>query len=48
MKKQTKIIGLSIDKELIKNIELGNYNRSKLIDELLTKHYQEKKLKNNS
>lgn len=45
MKKQTKIIGLSIDKELIKNIELGNYNRSKLIDELLTKHYQEKKIK---
>jgi metal-responsive CopG/Arc/MetJ family transcriptional regulator len=47
MKNENKIIGLAIDKELLKKIDLANYNRSKLIDNLLTKHYQEK-TKNNS
>jgi metal-responsive CopG/Arc/MetJ family transcriptional regulator len=48
MKQENKIIGVAIDKELLKKIDEGNYNRSKLINELLTKHYEEKKLKNNS
>ena len=47
MKKENKIIGIAVDKELLKKVDAGNYNRSKLIDDLLTKHY-EKKLKNNS
>lgn len=45
MKQETKIIGVAIDKELLKKIDEGNYNRSKLINELLSKHYEEKKLK---
>jgi metal-responsive CopG/Arc/MetJ family transcriptional regulator len=48
MKQENKIIGVAIGKELLKKIDEGNYNRSKLINELLTKHYEEKKLKNNS
>ena len=49
MKQENKIIGLAINKELLKKVDAGNYNRSKLIDSLLTKHYEEqKKLKNNS
>jgi metal-responsive CopG/Arc/MetJ family transcriptional regulator len=48
MKKENKIIGIAVDKELLKKVDAGNYNRSKLIDDLLTKHYEEKKLKNNS
>lgn len=49
MKNENKIIGLAIDKELLKKVDSGNYNRSKLIDSLLTEYYQEqKKLKNNS
>ncbi len=48
MKKENKIIGIAVDKELLKKIDIGNYNRSKLIDSLLTEHYEEKKLKNNS
>jgi hypothetical protein len=47
MKNENKIIGLAIDKKLLKKIDFGKYNRSKLIDGLLTKHYQ-KKNKNNS
>ncbi len=48
MKNENKIIGLAIDKELLKKVDSGNYNRSKLIDSLLTKHYEEKENKNNS
>ena len=49
MKNENKIIGLAIDKELLKKVDAANYNRSKLIDSLLTEYYQEqKKLKNNS
>lgn len=39
MKKENKIIGIAIDKELLKKIDEANFNRSKLIDTLLTKHY---------
>jgi len=42
MKQENKIIGVAIDKELLKKIDSGNYNRSKLIDSLLTKYYEEK------
>ena len=49
MKQENKIIGVAIDKDLLKKIDVGNYNRSKLIDSLLTEYYKEqKKLKNNS
>ena len=49
MKNENKIIGLVIDKELLKKVDSGNYNRSKLIDSLLTEYYQKlKKSKNNS
>ena len=49
MKQENKIIGVAIDKELLKKVDAGKYNRSKLIDSLLTEYYQEqKKLKNNS
>ena len=41
MKNENKIIGLAIDKELLKKVDSGNYNRSKLIDSLLTEYYQE-------
>jgi metal-responsive CopG/Arc/MetJ family transcriptional regulator len=42
--KQTekKVISLAIDKELLKKIDEANFNRSKLIDSLLTKHYVKK------
>ncbi len=42
MKKENKIIGIAVDKELLKKVDTGNYNRSKLIDDLLTKYYEEK------
>jgi hypothetical protein len=42
MIKETKIIGISVDKGLLKKIKDNSYNRSKLIDTLITKHYQEK------
>ena len=45
MKKENKIIGIAVDKELLKKVDTGNYNRSKLIDDLLTKYYEEKKVK---
>ncbi len=43
MKNENKIIGVAIDKELLKKVDAGNYNRSKLIDSLLTEYYQEQK-----
>jgi hypothetical protein len=40
MDKENKIITISVSPELIKKIEDGNYNRSKLIDSLLTEHFK--------
>lgn len=42
MKKENKIIGITISPEILKKIEDGNYNRSKLIDTLLTEHFKKK------
>jgi metal-responsive CopG/Arc/MetJ family transcriptional regulator len=39
---EKKVISLAIDKELLKKIDEANFNRSKLIDSLLTKHYVKK------
>ena len=36
-------ISIAISPELIKQLEEGNYNKSKLIDYLLTKHFQKKR-----
>ena len=38
-------ITISLSKELNKKLDEGAYNKSKLIDILLTKHFQEQKKK---
>jgi hypothetical protein len=43
MKKDNKIIGVTVSPELLKLIEEGKYNRSKLIDTLLTKYFNKNK-----
>ena len=45
MKTDNKIIGVTISPEILKKIEEGNYNRSKLIDTLLTEHFKNKRKK---
>lgn len=40
MKKENKIISIALEPEILKKIEEGNYNRSKLIDMLLTEHFK--------
>jgi len=45
MKQDKQIIGITISPELLKLIEDGNYNRSKLIDSLLTEHFAKEKKK---
>lgn len=41
MSDKTKI-SIALSPELIKQLEDGNYNKSKLIDSLLTKHLEKK------
>lgn len=55
MDKETKIISIALSPEIIKKIEDGNYNRSKLVDSLLSEHFKkenennlEKSNKNNT
>jgi hypothetical protein len=43
--KDIKKITIALSPKIIKQLEDGNYNRSKLIDSLLTEHF--KKEKNN-
>ncbi len=43
--KDIKKITISLSPEIIKQLEDGNYNRSKLIDLLLTEHFNIKKEK---
>jgi hypothetical protein len=46
--KDNKIIGIALSPEILKQLEEGNYNKSKLIDSLLTEHFKkenEKKIK---
>lgn len=37
-----KTISIALDPEIIKKLDEGNYNRSKLIDSLLTKFFKKK------
>lgn len=50
MKKENTIIGIALSLEIIKKLDESNYNKSKLIDSLLTEHFKKEaeKLKNNS
>jgi metal-responsive CopG/Arc/MetJ family transcriptional regulator len=43
LKKENKIITVSLDKTLLEKINQGDFNRSKLIDSLLTKYFSNKK-----
>lgn len=46
MKKELKKISVALSPEILKKLEEGNYNKSKLIDSLLTEHFdKENKLK---
>lgn len=36
-------IGVALSPEVLKLLEEGNYNKSKLIDSLLTKYFKKKK-----
>lgn len=47
MKKEQKFVSIALSQEVLKKIEDGNYNRSKLIDTLLTEHFK-KENENNS
>jgi hypothetical protein len=43
--KDNKIIGIAISPEIIKKLEDGKYNKSKLIDALLTEHFKKRNSK---
>jgi hypothetical protein len=43
--KDSKHISVALSPEIIKKLEDGNYNKSKLIDSLLTKHFEKKTIK---
>ena len=43
--KDNKIIGIALSPEIIKQLEDGNYNKSKLIDSLLAEHFKKEKEK---
>lgn len=45
MKTENKIIGIALSPEVIKHLENGKYNKSKLIDSLLTEHFTKEKNK---
>ena len=42
-----KKISIALSPEILKQLENGNYNRSKLIDSLLTEYFKKQKEKNN-
>jgi hypothetical protein len=44
--KDIKKITITLSPEIIKQLENGNYNRSKLIDSLLSEHFKKEKEKN--
>ena len=46
-KKTFKKISIALDPEILKKLEEGNYNKSKLIDSLLTEFLKKQKNKNN-
>lgn len=41
--KDSKHISVALSPEIMKQLEEGNYNKSKLIDSLLTEHFKKKK-----
>jgi hypothetical protein len=45
--KDIKKISIALSPEIIKQLEVGNYNKSKLIDSLITEHFKKEKEKNN-
>lgn len=45
MKKELTTISIALDPDILKKLEEGNYNRSKLIDSLLTKFLKEQENK---
>ena len=41
--KDNKTITIALSPEILKQLKDGNYNRSKLIDSLLTEHFKKEK-----
>jgi hypothetical protein len=42
MKEDNKIIGISLSPEILKQLDESKYNKSKLIDSLLTEYFNKK------
>ena len=42
MKKESKHISIAIDPSILKKLDEGNYNKSKLVDSLLTEYFENK------
>lgn len=42
MKEENKIIGIALNPEIIKKLDESNYNKSKLVDSLLTDYFKKK------
>jgi hypothetical protein len=47
MKENKNIINVVVTPEILKKLNEGNYNKSKLVDLLLTKHFMKEAEKNN-
>jgi hypothetical protein len=46
MKTNKNIINVVISPEILKKLNEGNYNKSKLVDNLLTEHFKKESKKN--
>lgn len=47
MKDNKNIINVVVTPEILKKLNEGNYNKSKLVDSLLTEHFKKEAEKNN-
>lgn len=47
MKEDKNIINVVVTPEILKKLNEGNYNKSKLVDSLLTEHFKKEAKKNN-
>jgi hypothetical protein len=47
MKEDKNIINVVVTPEILKKLNEGNYNKSKLVDSLLTEHFKKETKKNN-
>jgi hypothetical protein len=47
MKEDKNIINVVVTPEILKKLNEGNYNKSKLVDSLLTEHFKKETEKNN-